>query len=53
MATPLYGLAECHRILGEPGAAELYDRYARSSAPDVREELRTLAAKRAQELSRL
>jgi tetratricopeptide (TPR) repeat protein len=53
MATPLYGLAECQRILGEPGAAELYDRYARSNAPDVREELRTLAAKRAQELSGL
>lgn len=51
LGTPLYGLAECHRVLGDAaGAAEMYQRYAESSAPDVREDLRTIAAKRAQEL---
>jgi tetratricopeptide (TPR) repeat protein len=51
LATPLYGLAECYRLLGDPAAADMYQRYAQSRAADVREELRTLAAKRAQELS--
>jgi tetratricopeptide (TPR) repeat protein len=50
MATPLYGLAECRRLLGDAGAAELYGRYAESRAPDVREDLRALAKKRATEL---
>jgi tetratricopeptide (TPR) repeat protein len=50
MATPLYGLAECRRVLGDAGAAELYARYAESRAPDVREDLRALAKKRATEL---
>ena len=50
MGTPLYGLAECYRVLGDPSAAEMYGRYARSRAPDVREELRSIAARRAQEL---
>jgi tetratricopeptide (TPR) repeat protein len=50
MATPLYGLAECQRLLGDGGAAELYGRYAESRAPDVREDLRALAKKRATEL---
>jgi tetratricopeptide (TPR) repeat protein len=50
MATPLYGLAECQRLLGDGGAAELYGRYAESRAPDVREDLRALAKKRAAEL---
>jgi tetratricopeptide (TPR) repeat protein len=50
MATPLYGLAECQRLLGDAGAAELYGRYAESRAPDVREDLRALAKKRAAEL---
>jgi tetratricopeptide (TPR) repeat protein len=51
LGTAIYGLAECHRVLGEgKKAAELYDRYARSDAPDVRDDLRAVAAKRAQEL---
>jgi tetratricopeptide (TPR) repeat protein len=51
LGTPLYGLAECYRVAGDPkNAAEMYDRYAKSSAPDVRDDLRTVAAKRAQEL---
>lgn len=49
MATPLYGLAECRRLLGGQDAAELYRRYAESRAPDVREDLRALAKKRAAE----
>jgi tetratricopeptide (TPR) repeat protein len=51
LGTPIYGLAECHRVLGDgKKAAELYDRYARSGAPDVRDDLKEIAAKRAQEL---
>jgi tetratricopeptide (TPR) repeat protein len=51
LATPLYGLAECYRVLGEPRhASEMYQRYADSRAADVREDLRTMAARRAQEL---
>jgi tetratricopeptide (TPR) repeat protein len=51
LGTAVYGLAECHRVLGEgKKAAELYDRYARSDAPDVRDDLRAVAAKRAEEL---
>jgi Tfp pilus assembly protein PilF len=51
LGMPIYGLAECHRVLGEgKKAAELYDRYARSEAPDVPADLRALAAKRAAEL---
>jgi tetratricopeptide (TPR) repeat protein len=51
LATPLYGLAECHRVLGErKEAAEMYRRYAESRAPDVRDDLRSTAAKRAEEL---
>jgi tetratricopeptide (TPR) repeat protein len=51
LATPVYGLAECSRMLGEVReAAGLYEQYARSTAADVREELRTTAARRAQEL---
>jgi len=51
LGTPLYGLAECYRVLGESkNAAEMYRRYADSQASDVREDLRGIAAKRAQEL---
>lgn|SRR6266568_3379438 len=51
LATPFYGLAECHRVLGEnKKAAEMYERYAKSMAADVRDDLRATAAKRAQEL---
>jgi hypothetical protein len=38
-------------VLGDgKKAAEMYGRYARSTAPDVRDDLRALAAKRADEL---
>jgi tetratricopeptide (TPR) repeat protein len=51
LATPLYGLAESLRALGQQKeAAEMYRRYAESQAPDVRDDLRALAVKRAQEL---
>jgi tetratricopeptide (TPR) repeat protein len=51
LGTPLFGLAECHRMLGDgKKAAEAYGRYAKSTAPDVRDDLRATAAKRAQEL---
>jgi Tfp pilus assembly protein PilF len=51
LGTPVYGLAECHRVLGDgKRAAEMYERYARSTAADVREDLRSIAARRAQEL---
>ena len=52
LATPLYGLAECYRLLGDPLAAELYRRYAASRAPDVREDLRAIAHARAEDLTR-
>lgn len=51
LGTPLYGLAECYRKAGDPRAAELYRRYADSRAPDIREDLRTLAVRRAAELA--
>jgi Tfp pilus assembly protein PilF len=51
LATPLYGLAECYRVLGDnKKAAEAYEKYAKSTASDVREDLRATASKRAQEL---
>jgi tetratricopeptide (TPR) repeat protein len=51
LATPLYGLGECHRLLGDPTqAAEYYGRYAESQAPDAREELREVARRRVAEL---
>ena len=51
LATPVYGLAECFRALGDGRkAAEMYARYAASSAPDVRADLRAAAEKRAHEL---
>lgn len=51
LATPLYGLAECYRLLGDPAAGEYYKRYADSTAKDVRDDLRAVASQRAQELS--
>jgi len=52
LATPLYGLAECHRMLAEPEAAtRYYAAYVRSGAPDVREELRARALERGAELA--
>lgn len=49
LGTPLYGLAECYRLAGDRRAVELYRRYAASRAADVREDLRTLAVRRAAE----
>jgi tetratricopeptide (TPR) repeat protein len=51
LGTPLYGLAECYRLLGDPAAKDMYDRYVESHAADVREDLRALAQRRARELS--
>lgn len=51
LSTPLYGLGECYRLLGDPAAAEMYQRYADSKSRDVRDDLRAIAKKRAQELS--
>lgn len=51
LGTPIYGLAECYRVLGDgKRAAEMYERYAQSTASDVRDDLRAIAAKRAKEL---
>jgi tetratricopeptide (TPR) repeat protein len=51
LATPLYGLGESYRLLGDGAmAAEYYARYAESGASDVREDLRATAKRRAAEL---
>ncbi len=52
MATPLYGLAECYRLLGDPAAGDLYLRYAESHAADVRDDLQNMARERAAEMGR-
>jgi len=50
-ATPLFGLGECYRLLGERAtAAEHYARYLQSSAGDVREDLKAEAYRRVAEL---
>jgi tetratricopeptide (TPR) repeat protein len=52
-ATPLFGLAECNRLLGQGVAAvDYYARYVASTASDVREDLRAEARKRLGELRR-
>jgi Flp pilus assembly protein TadD len=52
-ATPLFGLAECNRLLGQGVAAvDYYARYVASTAADVREDLRAEARKRLGELRR-
>lgn len=51
LSTPIFGLAECYRVAGDQRALELYRRYAASRAADVREDLRTLAVRRASELA--
>ena len=52
-ATPLFGLGECYRLLGQPGpAADYYARYVASTAPDARDDLRTEAQRRLVELGR-
>jgi len=52
LASPLFGLAEAYRAMGQPGkAAQLYKEYAASTAADVQPQLRDYAAKNAQALS--
>jgi tetratricopeptide (TPR) repeat protein len=49
-AAPLWGLAESYRLLGDARAAQAYQRYAASTAPDVVETQREQASRWAQEL---
>jgi len=50
-ATPLFGLGECYRLLGQrASAAEHYARYLQSSGADVREDLKAEAYQRVAEL---
>ena len=52
LASPLFGLAEAYRALGQPSkAAQLYREYANSPAPDVQPALRDYALRSAQSLS--
>ena len=52
LASPLFGLAEAYRALGQSAkAAEFYRDYAASTAPDVQPELREYAARNAQALA--
>ena len=52
LASPLFGLAEAYRALGQPQkAAELYREYATSGAVDVQPQLKEYAARNAQALA--
>ena len=52
LASPLFGLAEAYRALGEPAkAAQLYREYAASPAPDVQPALKDYALRNAQSLT--
>ena len=52
LASPLFGLAEAYRALGQPQkAAELYREYATSAAVDVQPQLKEYAARNAQALA--
>ena len=52
LASPLFGLAEAYRALGQPAkAAQLYREYASSPAPDVQPALRDYALRSAQSLT--
>src|SRR5712664_2745954 len=52
LASPLFGLAEAYRALGQSAkAAEFYREYAASTAPDVQPQLRDYAARNAQALA--
>jgi tetratricopeptide (TPR) repeat protein len=52
-ATPLFGLGECNRLLGQgAAAAEYYARFLQSTAPDASEDLRAEARRRLAELRR-
>jgi tetratricopeptide (TPR) repeat protein len=50
-AEPIWGLAECQRMLNDPAAADTYRRYAASIAGDVNEDRRSKARRWATELS--
>jgi len=51
-ATPLFGLGECYRMLGQgPTASDYYSRYAASAAADARDDLKAEARKHAAELA--
>jgi tetratricopeptide (TPR) repeat protein len=52
LASPLFGLAEAYRAMGQPQkAAELYREYATSAAVDVQPQLKEYAARNAQALA--
>jgi tetratricopeptide (TPR) repeat protein len=52
LASPLFGLAEAYRAMGQAGkAAQMYKEYAASTASDVQPQLRDYAAKNAQALA--
>ncbi|HYY53076.1 MAG TPA: tetratricopeptide repeat protein [Myxococcales bacterium] len=52
LASPLFGLAEAYRALGQPAkAAQLYREYAASPAPDVQAALRDYALRNAESLT--
>jgi tetratricopeptide (TPR) repeat protein len=52
LASPLFGLAEAYRALGQPAkAAELYREYAESPATDVQPALKEYALRNAQSLA--
>jgi len=51
-ATPLFGLGECYRQLGQIASAlDHYQRYVESGAADAREDLRSEAQRRLKELA--
>jgi tetratricopeptide (TPR) repeat protein len=50
-AEPIWGLAECQRMLRDPAAPDTYRRYAASLAGDVNEERRARARRWATELA--
>jgi tetratricopeptide (TPR) repeat protein len=50
-AEPIWGLAECQRMLRDPAAPDTYRRYAASLAGDVNEERRSRARRWATELA--
>ena len=49
-ASPLWGLAECYRLLGDRRALDAYQQYADHTAPDVNERQREVARQRVREL---
>jgi tetratricopeptide (TPR) repeat protein len=52
LASPLFGLAEAYRALGQPArAAHFYKEYAASSAPDVQAQLKDYADQNARALA--